>query len=909
MPVIWPQGGLWYTSDIMRTLLLGLLCLLAGLAWAAMPTQPGSYYLTYRSAIDDSDQPFGLYVPQGFNPAAAHPVVLIGHGFGSRAAASFSSYQRSFADANGWLLVQADGRGNTFYDGVGEVDVFDLLATLRGSYQLDEDRLYFEGPSMGATGAYRLGVRHPDLFAAVGGADGWTDYHEWYTHWYGPTRNVNEIAPCRLPLMEMTSALSIAEQARWLHLYMIVDEFDSTVPRINSERLRDAFLALGGATPEDDYRHVYHLIPGGSHTAGYSQATLYPYFKEHTRRTTPPAVLCKTRQLKYGAQYWTRIDRLQGREEFATLSTEKNGDSIAVTANGVLQFTLQLDSRVVAGPTVMITINGVPAYSGPVEPVTFAARPGRLGMLTWSTSPGESLGVRKVAGLEGPIGDAYTAPFLVAYGTAGTAMETAANKAEADAFCANWNSWMHAAIVAKAESVVTPAELQAKNLVLYGTIESSALLAQMGTSLPLQVHAGEIRLGATRYQGVQYGAYFIYPNPLAPARYVVVSHLTVPGTRIKDLEALPWYWPDFVIFDTTKTAGPTPQASLRYLPDTFVTAGFFDEAWRLPAHAPQPDLVGSVNGASVGDGQYLGQAQTLALTGTGTVRVENDGASAERFLLLFDTLPDGWTVTVREGATERTAALTGAGWLTPTLASGTGIDLQVTAVPSATTTGTTTCGLRVSTLDGRQSDLLTLSLTNTPLTGVRVVPSPGASQFSGQPVDLRAIPTGGRAVEYLFRIGQRSGTQWLWTTIRPYSAEPIGRWTPTTPGQYALVVWAREGGSPVNYTCYQSIAYTLYAPLTGVALAAAPASPPRGTPVTLTATPTGGKTVQYQFRQRYRAPGSTVWSGWTTVRNYSATPVHLWQPAAAGTYTLAVYGRELGSMAYAAYQAVQVTVR
>ena len=92
----------------------------------------------------------------------------------------------SFAESYGFLLVQVNGRGNCFYDGLGETDVFEVLADLRAKYTLDEDRLYVEGSLMGATGAYRLGVRFPDIFAAVGGCDGFADYREWYTQYYGP---------------------------------------------------------------------------------------------------------------------------------------------------------------------------------------------------------------------------------------------------------------------------------------------------------------------------------------------------------------------------------------------------------------------------------------------------------------------------------------------------------------------------------------------------------------------------------------------------------------------------------------------------------------------------------------------------------------------------------------------------
>ena len=72
------------------------------------------------------------------------------------------------------------------------------------------------------------------------------------------------------------------------------------------------------------------------------------------------------------------------------------------------------------------------------------------------------------------------------------------------------------------------------------------------------------------------------------------------------------------------------------------------------------------------------------------------------------------------------------------------------------------------------------------------------------------------------------------------------------------MVWARLVGHTANYDQYAAITYQITVPpLTAVALSATPASPqPVNTPITLTATPTGGGgQVQYQFRVGYTDSG------------------------------------------------------
>jgi poly(3-hydroxybutyrate) depolymerase len=51
-------------------------------------------------------------------------------------------------------------------------------------YTLDHDRFYISGGSLGGSDAYRLALRYPDKWAAVAPQTGWTDYREFWPHWY-----------------------------------------------------------------------------------------------------------------------------------------------------------------------------------------------------------------------------------------------------------------------------------------------------------------------------------------------------------------------------------------------------------------------------------------------------------------------------------------------------------------------------------------------------------------------------------------------------------------------------------------------------------------------------------------------------------------------------------------------------
>ena len=55
------------------------------------------------------------------------------------------------------------------------------------------------------------------------------------------------------------------------------------------------------------------------------------------------------------------------------------------------------------------------------------------------------------------------------------------------------------------------------HIILFGTLESSALLQAVQGQLPVKVTANGVAVGATRYTGPQYGAFFLNPELEEPA--------------------------------------------------------------------------------------------------------------------------------------------------------------------------------------------------------------------------------------------------------------------------------------------------------------------------------------------------------------------------------------------------------
>ncbi|MGD9496152.1 MAG: prolyl oligopeptidase family serine peptidase [Armatimonadota bacterium] len=598
--------------------LLGLLLALAPLASA----EGLSRVVEYRSPIDDSLQAYGVYVPSVPPPSErGYPAVLHGHGYGWSVSTSFSEFQRSWADEHGWVLIHLNARGPNFYEGVGDIETLNVVADAAARFGLDRDRIYMTGGSMGGTGALRHGLRHPDVFAAVMGVDGWTDFREWHHHWYARSDDRDLIEEFRRPLLEAASPLYWAERGKWGATGHIVDGGDTVVLPENGLRLRERLVELAAAEPGAyDFSLIFNPTLG--HGGGTDYAAIYGFFLGRTRVLDPVGFQVQTPILPHGELYWGRIEGFLIDGISGSLEAHARGDAVTVTTDNLAGFTLYLAASPAAeAQTVRVYADGFPCYQGPAQTITCEAEVNAAGTVVgWRpASPPPALSKRP--GLSGPIGDAFVRPFVVAYATAGDAGALARHRLEAEQFAQQWDEFMvHGeAVAAIPEQAIDPADLATHTVVLFGSLDTSALLRRADAvhELPVRILEGGVIVrdpvqGERRYMGEQFGALMCYPNPLTGfGTYLVVANRRVctqpdggaPQMLGYDLEKLPWAYPDYVVFNTDQAELPFVLNVNNKPPVTcyeaayFVEAGFFDRYWaidrglqlrRVRAQQPQP---------------------------------------------------------------------------------------------------------------------------------------------------------------------------------------------------------------------------------------------------------------------------------------------------------------------------------
>jgi predicted esterase len=138
-----------------------------------LKTKSGDIHWAYRSAVDDTLQPYRIFVPANYDKSKKWPLVVALHGMGGDENSFFGGYNngelKRIAETRGYLIACPKGRAPaSMYMAAAEKDVLDVLKEVKREFSIDDDRVYLMGHSMGGYGSWSVAVNNPDLFAAIG---------------------------------------------------------------------------------------------------------------------------------------------------------------------------------------------------------------------------------------------------------------------------------------------------------------------------------------------------------------------------------------------------------------------------------------------------------------------------------------------------------------------------------------------------------------------------------------------------------------------------------------------------------------------------------------------------------------------------------------------------------------------
>jgi dienelactone hydrolase len=128
-------------------------------------------------------QPYGLYIPKGYDPAKPAQLLLNGHSLDvnhNEYRAVAPNQLKELGDDRGSIVFTPLARGiDTWYLDAGLGDVMEAWDDVLRHYAVDRDRTSITGYSMGGYMTYRLGLLMPDRFARASAYVGPPAYGMW----------------------------------------------------------------------------------------------------------------------------------------------------------------------------------------------------------------------------------------------------------------------------------------------------------------------------------------------------------------------------------------------------------------------------------------------------------------------------------------------------------------------------------------------------------------------------------------------------------------------------------------------------------------------------------------------------------------------------------------------------------
>lgn len=231
----------------------------------AKPTTARIQKKTYDFKEAGKEMEYALFVPTSYDKAKKTPLLVALHGLGSNPQ-QIMRYRglTDLAEKHGYIVVAPMGYNSSGWYGarvlgkpnpanlseLSEKDVMNVLEIVRKEYTIDPDRIYLMGHSMGGGGTWHLGIKYPDIWAALA-----------------------PIAPAIF-----RPATDVAK-IKHIPVILVQGDNDRLVPVAGARRWAEEMKKLG-------MTYEYIEVAGGDHIAIAHQnlPKIFEFFNKHTRK-------------------------------------------------------------------------------------------------------------------------------------------------------------------------------------------------------------------------------------------------------------------------------------------------------------------------------------------------------------------------------------------------------------------------------------------------------------------------------------------------------------------------------------------------------------------------------------------------------------------------------------------------
>ncbi len=546
----------------------------------------------YLSKIDGSVQPFGLVVPESFQKNLPYRWRLDCwfHGRGEKLTELDFIHQRQTQPGEftpqDTIVLHPYGRYNNGQRFAGETDFFEALDVVKRDYRIDEDRIVVRGFSLGGAACWHLATHHAWQWCAANPGAGFSETEQFLNFFQGEKL---QPYPWEQKLWNLYDSTAVAGNL-----------FNCPTVAYSGEndKQKQAADLMAEALKKEGMELTHIIGPKTAHSyekgAKAEVARRIDALAKSGRAAMPSKAGFKTWSLRTNRSAHVTIEAMREHWQPA-----KVHEVYVPREHPRADFTLTLDTTNVTALLVHLPpaafrerpLDGLIIQSdGGVQPLHLNISPTSDGSLTvaariegdkWVAGPLPSAGLRKKHGLQGPVDDAFMDSFIFVRPTGTAANEIAGSwaKAEMERAIEHWRRHFRGDARVKDDTAITDADIASANLVLWGDPSSNAVMAKVAPKLPITWSGSEIKAGAKTFPAADHALICIYPNPLNPARYVVLnSSFTFRDYDYLNNARQTPKLPDWAVIDLK-----TPPNG-RY-PGAIPAADFFGEKWELK---PQP---------------------------------------------------------------------------------------------------------------------------------------------------------------------------------------------------------------------------------------------------------------------------------------------------------------------------------
>ena len=519
----------------------------------------------FYSAVDDSPQPYGIEIPDKLDLNKPQALYIWLHGRDDKVTdlhfmAQFSKSKFQFPGEN-VITVHPFGRQCIGYKSAGETDVLEVIEHVKANYKIDENRIALMGFSMGGAGAWHLGAHYAEKWALVHPGAGFAE-----------TAQYNKMTEDKYPAwytQKLWGLYDVPNYTRNLFNQPLIAYSGEVDKQIQAARvMEEAFKEHGKTFP--------HIIgPKMGHKYDdKSMSEILAFVKKAVAAGRDPyskQVYLQTRTLRYSSMHWVQAHGLEEHWLDSRIDAQVNNNEITLQTKNISRLKLTSpwpDKDIPAG--TILKINGEKISVKDSAKSIFLINEGQ-----WQTGKENMPGLHKKPGLQGPVDDAFLAPFMLV--TPGGKIVNTKFKSwmdfEIEHLKNRWRELFRGDIRIKKDSEVSPEDIKKYNLILWGTPESNSILGKIVQALPVKWKEENIEVNGKTYSRDFHVPQFIYPNPQNSSKYIVVnSGPTFRENHDRTNSLQNPKQPDWSIIDIR-------QAPNGESPGKIVDANFFDEKW------------------------------------------------------------------------------------------------------------------------------------------------------------------------------------------------------------------------------------------------------------------------------------------------------------------------------------------